>query len=145
MIELHRPQGSIKNSVTIVFDGQPGIVGRARASSVRVVFSENESADDRIKAMVERSPAPKSTVVVTNDKEIKFRVRSLGAQVLGVEEFFARMSSRPQGTAPGKSKKSSREDAKVISKTLEYEITTEFEKIWLKGDKKDDDRPRIGH
>lgn len=133
-IEVQQPQGSPHNSVTIIFDGQPGMLGPIQTSLVNVVFSEGESADDKIKYMVEQSRSKKSMVVVTDDRDIKFAVRPLGARVISVKEFWAKM--RPNALKRGFPKTPSKnnereEEEKTISKTLEYEITSEFEKIWL--------------
>ena len=64
-IEINRPQGSLNNTVTIVFDGQPGMIGQSGSEMVRVVFSRGESADDCIKKMVLSSKNSKRMVVVT--------------------------------------------------------------------------------
>lgn len=119
-IEIHRPQGSLNNTVTIVFDGQAGMCGQPKSSQVKIVFSSGESADDYIKRAVSRLPHKKSTVVVTNDRDIKLYVRAQGARVKSVDEFLG-IAKNSQAT----------QDSKYISKTLEHKITTEFEQIWL--------------
>ena len=137
MIETHQPQGSLNNRVTIIFDGQPGMWGQVSGSTVNVIFTETESADDKIKSLVEDSRFKKNIVVVSDDKEIKFAVRPLGATVLSVKEFWAKF--RPRSTSAKFSSKMikvrAKEEEKSISKSLEYKITSELEKIWL--DKKD--------
>ncbi len=49
-IESCQPQGSSRNAVTIVFDGKTDVWGGAGAgsSSVQVIFSQGQSADERI-------------------------------------------------------------------------------------------------
>ena len=142
LIETHQPQGSLHNNVTIVFDGQPGIWGKVSSSRVKVIFTETESADDKIKSLVEDSSFKKNIVVVTDDKDIKFAVRRMGATVIGVQEFWSRIQSKsaspklfPKQT--NRRDRKDKEEEKIISKTLEYKITSEFEKLWLgNGDKK---------
>lgn len=136
-IEVHQPQGSSQNSVTIVFDGQPGIFGAVNTSIVRVIFSEGESADDKIKNLVEQSHSKKNMVVVTDDRDIKFAVRPGGVRVMAVKEFWAKMVPKKLQREFSRtiSKIREREEEKSISKTLEHKITSEFEKIWL--EKKD--------
>lgn len=132
LIEIYRPQGSIKNSVTIVFDGQSGIIGYPNPSSVRVLFSSDESADDKIKRLVSESNRKKETIVVTDDRELQFSIRLSGAKILSVSDFLAQAKG-PGGERPvGKNQKPKAQEEKSISKTLEYKITSEFEKIWLK-------------
>ena len=134
IIEIYHPQGSRQNKVTIVFDGKPGIVYGEIAppsATVRVVFTEDESADDKIRRMITISNRKKQIVVVTDDKELRFSVRALGAGVLGVKEFLSKIKRPQTSGSASKTKNNSEEDEKHISKTLEYKITSEFERIWL--------------
>ena len=135
-IELYRPQGSPHNSVTIVFDGRPGMIDYPRSSSLKVLFTEEESADDKIKRMVHRSANPKTVVVVTNDKDIRLHVRPLGAKILTVEEFLAQFK-RPTAAASRPREPGKKEDEKYISQTSEFKITSEFERLWLRGGRSD--------
>ncbi len=127
-IDLTRPQGSVRNSVTVVFDGKDGFFSSHGSASVKVIFSKGQSADDLIKEIVERSPLKKNWVVVSNDKEIKLYVRALGAQVLPVKEFVS--------TGMDKEKKSikRKSDAvgKYLSLTQQVKINQELEQIWIK-------------
>jgi len=103
-----------------------------------VLFSSGESADEHIKRIVSESPAPKRIVVVTDDKEIRSFVRCLGASVFRVEEFLGKMpgvsrKKRPAWPAgrPDPKREPSPLESKHISKTVEYQITSEMRKIWL--------------
>ena len=131
LIEVHRPQGSLNNSVMVVFDGHAGSLGHIDTSTVKVVFSQDESADERIKRIVAKSTLKKSIVVVTNDKDIKFSVRSQGACVMSVEEFLNKMTSGPGEGKQTKRSSPQKEDEKYISQSHQQNITSEFEKIWL--------------
>ena len=51
-MEQHRPQGSVNNRVTIVFDGSTDVFGGMRSSAAKIIFSQGESADDKIKKIV---------------------------------------------------------------------------------------------
>jgi predicted RNA-binding protein with PIN domain len=55
--------------------------------AAEIIYSEEESADERIKRIVEESGNPRNLVVVSDDREIRFFVRSKGARVLKVEDF----------------------------------------------------------
>ena len=140
-LEINRPQGSFNNAVTVVFDGKPGMVGGTRSASVRVIFAQGESADERIKKMVAQSAHPKAIVVVTDDKDIRLFVRKQGAIILGVKEFFFRgaKSRATDGRHTAAESARSAPEEKYISKTLEFKITSEFEQLWLK---KASQRPR---
>nr|MBA3350126.1 NYN domain-containing protein [Actinomycetota bacterium] len=80
-----------KAGATIVFDGSivpPGI-GRPRKRRVKVVYSsQDETADDHIVALLEELP-PLPVVVATNDKELRGRVRGLGATVATSGQLLA--------------------------------------------------------
>ena len=134
-IDVKRPQGSIKNAVTIVFDGKLGIIGQATSSCAKVIFTKNRSADDEIIRLVGEAKYPKEMVVVSDDRNIQFSVRRMGASILSVHQFLG----MPKGHFHKEfSNLSSGEikDAKHISKSLEFKITEEFEKIWVKDKKK---------
>ncbi len=129
-LTANRPQGSVKNSVTIVFDGRADVFGDYEPSEVKVVFSKEESADEKIKRIVANSSNKANITVVTNDRDIQYNVRSQGAKTLSVQTFFSKPGEEPKESQT--QKKSSGKDNKNISKTLEFKITSEFEKIWLK-------------
>jgi len=123
-IEGNRPQGSRKNKVTIVFDGKEDVLPYKIETSAEIIFTRKESADDNIKRIVEKSKNPKQIVVVTDDRELRFFVRRLGAKIMSVNEFI---SVKDKGR-----QKILKEDKKVIPANIEREITEELKGIWLK-------------
>ena len=130
IIHQQRPQGSVKNSVTIVFHGKDDVWGHPQSDgSARVIFTSGESADDYIKHAVESSADQVNMVVVSNDKEIVCYVRKLGAQVMGVEKFLT-FSGASGGNSGGKTH-SRGKSKKMIGSAVELKINKEFEKIWL--------------
>lgn len=133
-IELRRPQGSLRNRVTVVFDGQPDMGTNSRPGAVSVIFSDGQSADDVIKGMVARAAGAKSIVVVTDDRDIQFAVKANGAKVLGVMEFLS--AAKNPGTRPagGPGKKAAPAGARV-SRTEASKINAELEQAWLKAGK----------
>ena len=130
-LNVSRPQGSVRNPVTVVFDGHPGMGGHPNSSLIKIVFSSGESADDYIKRAVSLLPHKKNTVVVTDDRDIQLYVRSHGAQVKSVDEFWGRINRRAADRKEAAENPRIKEDPKHISKTLEYKITAELEQIWL--------------
>ncbi len=76
---------------TIVFDGADVVGAHSlRRRSTRVLFSPSGViADDVIRAEVERTPAVRHVVVVTNDAEIARDVRAAGANVLPSNALLA--------------------------------------------------------
>lgn len=137
LIERHRPQGSLRNSVTIVFDGQPGMYGIPVVSEVKVVFTEYESADDLIKERVQGSKNKKDIIVVTDDRQLLLYVRNLGAGVMSVREFTSKsILNNSRGSKPGKPV----EKGKIISSSFEHLVNQELEQLWLtKKEKKQTD------
>ena len=129
LIESKRPQGSMRNKVTVVFDGQPGVYGGAQSGPVRVTFSKGDNADNLIRKLVDKAENKRSMIVVTNDRELQYAVRALGAKVEAVEDFLKKFAAQRGKSA---SKKASESPGKRISKTQETNITDEFSKIWLK-------------
>ncbi|MBI3617694.1 MAG: NYN domain-containing protein [Candidatus Omnitrophica bacterium] len=124
-IESRAPQGSLRNTVTVVFDGRSDVWGGgAVPSPVQIIFSREESADEKIIRMVEEAAHKKSVVVVTDDRSLQYSVRALGAKVSGVQTFLGQGAPVPVRRP---------ESGKDISKTLEHKITSEFTKIWLPG------------
>jgi len=137
LIERFQPQGSRKNSVTIVFDGKSDVyapaggAGLSRPYNVKVIFSRDETADEEIKRLVQESTRKKSIVVVTDDRDIKYHVRALGATLMSVAEFLAKLAAPKPTAVEPKAKSKEPLDTKRISKTLEQKITSEFAEIWL--------------
>ena len=133
-IEAYRPHGSRRNEVTVVFDGKEDVASHEeKKSSVRVLFSRNESADDEIKRMVEVSRNPKRMVVVSDDKAIMFYCRAAGARVKSVKEFLA------DSTAGGKTRNAQEardEEKEELSAEAAAKITAYLKGIWVKEDKK---------
>jgi len=135
-IEIQQPQGSIKNSVTIIFDGQDGYGDQQYSSIVKVIFSKGESADCLIKKMVAKSNNKKRIIVVSNDREIQCFIAALGAQACSVQNFLNQVKSVKIKMKQRGSEENRKEDAKRISKELEYKITSELSDIWVKKRKK---------
>lgn len=73
----------------IVFDGAGGAHGPApRARGVRVTFTRDVTADDEIEFRVAALEAEEPVTVVTDDRELRERVRRYGADVIGTGPFL---------------------------------------------------------
>ena len=123
-IRINRLCGSRKNKVTVVFDGYPDSRYPGYDEDMEVIFSRKESADDVIKRLVQEWGNFKNTVVVSEDKEIKFFVRPYGVKVEEVAEFF-----RCKEKAVMKSKESIEPK---LTYTQMHKINKELMQIWLK-------------
>ena len=121
-----KPCGSANNKVSVVFDGTADGFNFYRTESkfLEVIFSHNCSADTKIKKMVEASGNPRRIVVVSDDKEIKFFVKSCAAQCMDVSVFVRKGLPVP---------KPRRELPQIeLSCSQVDKINAELAKIWLK-------------
>ena len=114
-----------QNKFTVVFDGYPKVSAKnLEETDINVVFSREETADAWIKRMVETSKNPKNIVVVSDDREIIFFVKSIGASSIGIEEFI-----NPQV-------KPQRKKEDLIKSELNFsqinKINQELKALWLK-------------
>lgn len=93
-------KGSGRQSVLVVFDGnRPGAAQEGRFGGLRVVYSPaGRSADDEILRRLAQGN-PRSSTVVTSDRALGVKARSLGAMVETCETFLARLRSPSGGGA----------------------------------------------
>ena len=105
--------------------------GGISSSSVKTVFTSDESADDKIKRLVGQALNKKQIVVVTDDREIKYYVRGLGASVVSVKLFLEKLRPREEKARKIHAANGLRETTKVIPKTVEFRINEELQAIWL--------------
>jgi len=125
------------NQITIVFDG----IGKYKISpytagdgseldnnpSIKVIFSKGESADERIKKIVQGSHNPKHIVVVTDDKEIIYFSRSVGAKTMSASEFLDK-ESRQSGS---KQRRGTEESTKTeLTYQQQETINQELRRLW---------------
>jgi len=125
-IRSNRLCGSSKNSVVIVFDGYPDTRDSHEShSSITIVFARQQSADEKIKKMVESAHNPKCIVVVSDDKEIRFSVKASGATSESVVEFLGRGTRLNVTLSHNDSRKPD------LSYTQIDTINKELKKLWL--------------
>lgn len=133
---IERSPLAVGNRFVVVFDGRPGLNRPDDSSRVKICFTDEQSADDRIKDMVAAAKQPKVIVVVTNDRDIRYHVRTLGAAVWPVQEFVLKIKQRQgEGGRLLRDKSSGQAEGKRISATMEHAINQEFQEIWLKKSK----------
>ena len=96
----HKLTGSLKNRVTLVFDGYPGTLNLKDGwgDNIEIIFSRKETADQTIKRILEKAANSKNIIVVSDDKEIRIFTRLIGARSLGVKDFIRAKvkAGRPQ-------------------------------------------------
>jgi predicted RNA-binding protein with PIN domain len=130
LIKTQRLTGSSKNKIVVVFDGYPDLSSKnLNKCDIEVVFSRKETADARIKRMVEALGNPANTMVVSDDKEIKFFVKAAGARSVSVEDFINPVSKQEVNRLRSKEKDLLKPE---LSYTQIDRINQELKAIWLK-------------
>lgn len=134
-IRINKICGKSRNKVLVVFDGYNDLLQkRFDKNDMDVIFSRKETADERIKNIVETAHNPKNIVVVSDDKEILFFAGQAGAQLLGAQDFLFRAHSVRRLEA-GRQKKTggkSEDPEPKISYSAMHKINQELRKVWLK-------------
>lgn len=125
-LEIHRPQGNLRNEVTVVFDGKSQRTSSTKIKSIRVIFTNNETADDKIKMMVKRASNRKRIIVVTDDKEIRSFIKNLCARPVSVKKFLSKVKEKPFRIPSGGKGKLD------LAGEEAQNITKELQKIWIK-------------
>ena len=127
-LSTYRPQGNVRNPVTIVFDGYAEMKlnwGRLRQEAIQIIFSEQESADDRIVSLIGK--AAREMIVVTDDRELSLRVRDRGARVVSIKEFVAKLVDKQKKVSGAHEEKEGK-----LTPQEEQKITDELKKLWIK-------------
>ena len=86
-LRSEKPCGSSKNKITVVFDGYPRGLD-FQDTDIEIIFSGEESADDRIISMVRSPRGARNIVVVSDDRQLRDSVKCRGLAVAGIEEFI---------------------------------------------------------
>lgn len=121
-IKNRRLTGSLRNKVTIVFDGK--MKDLFREEEYEIIFSYDKSADEIIKSMVENALNKKIIIVVSDDREIKDFAKRNRVKSISTEEFLAKDRTKKKNVeVDGKEKD--------IDYRLKNKITDELRKIWL--------------
>ena len=116
--------------MTVVFDGYAVLKldwNALRREGIKIVFSDDESADDRIVRMVEETAHPKEILVVTSDRELSSRIRKVGAKTALVKTFMYGKTGKRAETIVAPI-----EEKKQLDSEQARKITQELERIWLK-------------
>jgi predicted RNA-binding protein with PIN domain len=78
-----------KNFITVHFDGHPN--EKINSPKMKIIYSENQTADEKIKVQIEHSTSRKKTVVVSSDSNIIEFARVCGCNVISSDEFAKSM------------------------------------------------------
>ncbi len=114
--------GSTRNEVWVVFDGRKPPYD-ILDFQYKVVFSNEGSADDLIIEKVKKAKNKKQVLIVTDDRELGYKVKLLGARVCRVDKFISK-----------KEKPQRKESEKEINYSDRRQITEEMRRVWLDGE-----------
>jgi peptide methionine sulfoxide reductase MsrA len=129
-IKDFKPCGSLKNSISVIFDfksknpnpNETSGYSKTYIEGIEIIFSDGmSSADDIIVEIVETSENPYNITIVTNDKGIRRRSSAYCAKYESVEMFLSKGLKQ-------KSIKSVQE----LDNDIKDKINKELEKLWLK-------------
>lgn len=74
-----------KATVTLHLDGHPA--GRVSSSKMKIVYSENLTADEKIKKQISQSKSPRNIIVVTSDSNLAQFAKVCSTTVVSSDEF----------------------------------------------------------
>ena len=76
---------SKKANVSLHLDGHPA--SRVSSSKMKIVYSENLTADEKIKKQISQSKSPRNIIVVTSDSNLAQFAKVCSATVVSSDEF----------------------------------------------------------
>ncbi|MBN2097366.1 MAG: NYN domain-containing protein [Candidatus Omnitrophica bacterium] len=120
LLELAQEKNRGLKDLSVVFDGPGGISAPRLRSKIKIIFSRGESADKKIKEILEGSSFTRDIGVVSDDRQIRCDVRSLGAKKISTEEFLQKINSSCR-----------KQDAFKLDADAARNINQELEQIWL--------------
>lgn len=80
-----------KNKISLHFDGHPG--DSIKVGGIKIHYSENQTADERIKNEISNTKNAKLITVVTSDSNLSQFAKVCSCNVLSSEEFVKMISS----------------------------------------------------
>ena len=80
-----------KFKVSLHFDGFPG--EKINAGGIKIFYSTNQTADEKIKKEIERSRNPRNIILVTSDNNLAEFGRVCSCRVIRSEDFSKQLST----------------------------------------------------
>jgi len=84
-----------KASITLHLDGHPN--GRINSSKMKIVYSENITADEKIKKQISNSKSPRNIIVVTSDSNLAQFAKVCSTTIVSSEKFAAEINKSNSG------------------------------------------------
>ncbi len=118
---------SKKHETIIVFDGYDDSKNLIRDFKIKVIFSQDESADEVIKNIIENSKKPEQIYIISDDREIKDFAKIIGANTISVKEL---LNSIYKSDLNFNSSQNNNKDNKEINSKDANKINKELWEIW---------------
>lgn len=83
-----------KANVTLHLDGHAG--SKINSSKMKIVYSENVTADEKIKKQISQSKSPRNIVVVTSDSNLAQFAKVCAATIVSSDEFSSEIKKSSQ-------------------------------------------------
>jgi hypothetical protein len=124
--------GSLRNRVTVVFDAEKSLSSTTSNfyhsykfnPQIKVIFTQDKTADELIIEILKSSSNPKNIVVVSDDNQLRFASRLYRAQLMNVKLFLEKANKFKI--------KVKKIDDEKLSISQQRQINKELERIWLK-------------
>lgn len=114
------------NKILVVFDGYGE--ERIKYPEIEICFSKDVSADEYILNLLKGKIREKSPRVITDDQELKNKLKLLSIDVLRIEEFASLILRKMY--LKGKKRKKFNEKPSLYSRQA-FEIRKELERLWI--------------
>jgi len=125
--------------VRVYFDARRGAAGPSEreespAARVRPLYVREGAADDALAADLRAAATAAEVAVVTDDRELRGRVKSLGGRTLGVDKFLERLEVAGAPARPGRRPPaaSDRKSGAAASGPRDVRLSTKEVDAWLK-------------
>jgi predicted RNA-binding protein with PIN domain len=87
---LDRYFANKKANVFLHFDGHPN--SKINSSRMKIVYSENQTADDKIKKQISQSKSPRNIIVVTSDSNLAQFAKVCSCTIYSSDDFAAEIN-----------------------------------------------------
>lgn len=111
--------------ITVVFDGIANLSGTIWPRGVQLIFSDNISADEKIRDILKTKKTDQPVVVVSDDKEVRMTARILGKEFTSTRDFLDLVAPLPQ--KPAETSQEKTEDYRQVI-SIKKELKEFYEK-----------------
>ena len=87
---LDRYFANKKANISLHLDGHPN--SKINSSTMKIVYSENQTADDKIKKQISQSKSPRNIIVVTSDTNLAQFAKVCSCTVNSSDHFAAEIN-----------------------------------------------------